>query len=102
MASVTDNYLTRFAAVIPVGAHTSLSLANAETLTPPAGTQAVILQAITQAVSFTLDGTVPTSTVGFQLATNDMLLLDLATSVTIKAIQVTSGAVLQYQWVKYA
>lgn len=84
-----------------VGAHGSnSSLGSAVTLTPPTGGHAVILQAITQNVRVTLDGTTPTASVGFQIRAGDPpAVLDTPTGTSLKVIQETASAVLQYQWV---
>lgn len=105
MASFTDTYKMRYAAVGPISgsAHTvNSSLSSAQTLTVPAGAQAIIMQALTQNIRFTLEGTTPTASVGFQLAAGDMLMIDIAPGMTVKAIEETASAALQYQWVKYA
>lgn len=86
-----------------VGAHGSnTNLSGAVSLTPPAGAKSAIIQAIAQNVRMTLDGTVPTATVGFQIRAGDPpTVIDLPTGVTPKVIQETAGAAIQVQWIAY-
>lgn len=92
--------LTRLVDYTPIGAHVSgTNIANAVTLTKPAGATGIILQTITQNVRWRLDGTNPTTTVGFQLkAGNDPLLIAVP-GADIRVIQEAATASLQYQWV---
>ncbi len=85
---------------VPVGAHTSVSdLSSAVTLTPPAGADRIYLQAVGQSLRYTFDGTVPTATIGFQFPTGgDGALFVLKGSASLKFIQETAGASMQYQW----
>ncbi len=84
----------------PVGAHTSNnSLGTVVTLTPPAGADQIYMQAITQNIRYTLDGTAATTTLGFQLKAGDPpRLISLGATQTIKVIEETATAVLQFQW----
>lgn len=101
--SVVDTYYVTFKGLTPVGAHTgNASLSSAVTLTPPATATAILAQALTANVRYTLDGTTPTASVGFQLKAGDSpVLIDVAPGLTIKVIQEASGADLEYQWVRY-
>ena len=85
----------------PVGAHSGgVNIASAVTLTRPAGASGIIMQAITQNIRFTLDGSTPTATLGFQLNCNSWGPLMVAVPGTsIKVIQEAATASLQYQWV---
>lgn len=79
--------------------NSGLNIAAAVTLTPPAGANRILIQALTQNVRYTLDGTVPTSTLGFQLkAGNDPVVLFVGFNVILKVIQEAATASLQYQW----
>ena len=101
--SIADSAYTIPRAFAVIGAHTANNnLAGAVALTPPAGANAVLLQAITQNVRYTLDNSAPTATVGFQLRSSDPpLIIDIGPGMTIQAIQETATAVLQIQWGKY-
>lgn len=85
----------------PVGGHNSATIgATVITLSPPAGSNWVILQALTQNIRLTLDGTTPSATVGFQIRAGDPAVRIPITSTTvIKYIEETSGAVVQRQFI---
>lgn len=86
---------------IRVGSHTiNSSLSSAVTITIPEGVDSFLLQAFTQNVRVTFDGTNPTSTVGFQLTAGSMLQVDVGLDTTIKVIQETASASIQYQFFK--
>lgn len=84
----------------PVGAHNSgLSISAAQTLTPPAGATKLRLQTLTQAVRYTLDGTTPTTSVGFQLAAAAApIVIQVTPGTVVRVIQESATASLQYQW----
>jgi hypothetical protein len=84
----------------PVGAHNDgLAIAAAATLTVPAGASKIMLQAHAQNVRFTLDGTVPTATLGFQLKSGDPpLVIPIGNNTVIKVIEEAATADLQYQF----
>jgi hypothetical protein len=84
----------------PVGAHVSgATISSATTLTPPAGATKIMLQALTQNVRITFDGTAPEAAKGFQLKAGDPLaILPLGKDTVIKVIQEQASASLQYQW----
>lgn len=88
---------------VPVGAHAVDSTISASTtLTPAAGANALLLQALTQNIRYTLDGTTPTASTGFQLEASKLLLIDVpAGGMTIKVIEETASASIQYQWGAY-
>jgi trimeric autotransporter adhesin len=84
----------------PVGAHNSgLDISTAKTLTKPTGASKIIIQALTQNVRFTLDGTAPTTTLGFQLVAGGVPFIIEVPGTSIKVIQEAATASLQYQWV---
>jgi hypothetical protein len=84
----------------PVGSHTQNgSLSSAVTLTAPDGATKILIQAFTQNVRYTLDGTVPTASKGFKMSTTDApLLIPLGNDTVIKLIQETASASVEYQW----
>lgn len=70
------------------------SLAAAQTLTIPAGTQAALVTPETQSVRWRDDGTAPTATIGYPLSTSQELELDCAQMAAIKFIEQTASAKL--------
>lgn len=83
----------------PIGAHTELAINAVKTLTPPDGATKVMIQAITQNLRFTLDGTAPTTTKGFQLSSSDgPLIVPLGKNTTVKVIEEVATCDFQYQW----
>ena len=84
----------------PVGAHSDgATISSATTLTAPDGATKIMMQALTQNVRFTLDGTAPEAAKGFQLKAGDPpLVIPLGNGTVIKVIQETATADLQYQW----
>lgn len=104
MASVTDTYFMTPRAFAPVGAHGSNgSLDAAVTLTPPATANALLIQATGQNVRYTLDGATPTASVGFLLRGDDpALIIDVGVGMTIKVIEESAGATVEYQWGKFS
>jgi hypothetical protein len=75
------------------------TISSATTLTPPTGATKILIQALTQNVRVTLDGTNPTATLGFQLKAGDPpLLIPLGNSTVLKVIEEAATADLQYQW----
>src|SRR6185369_7710431 len=84
-----------------VGNHTSNgSLSGVVTLTIPAGANAVRIQALTQNVRVRMDGSDPTSSVGYRItAGNDPVTIEgLQVGATVKVIEETSGGNIQYQY----
>lgn len=84
----------------PIGAHVDgATISSATTLTPATGATKIMIQALTQNIRFTLDGTAPEAAKGFQLKAGDpALIIPLGNSTTIKVIQETATADIQYQW----
>lgn len=87
-------------AFTPVGAHSDGAvITSATTLTPPPGAGKVLIQALGQNVRFTLDGTAPAAGRGFQLKSGDPpMLIGVGAGATLKVIEETATAYLQYQW----
>jgi hypothetical protein len=84
----------------PIGAHNSgLSISSAVTLTPPAGATKLLIQTLTQNIRYTLDGTTPTASKGFQLVAGDPpIIIPIGHDMTVKIIEEASTASLQYQF----
>lgn len=85
---------------VPVGSHVDgTDISSAVVLTPETGARKVVLQALTKDIRYTLDGTVPSATKGFQLTAGDpAVVLDLTTGVTITVIEIAATADIQIQW----
>jgi len=82
----------------PIGAHTTDStISAATTITPEANSDYVVIQAFTQAVRYTLDGTTPTATTGFRIAAADSDILSIGPNTLIKVIEETASASVQWQ-----
>lgn len=91
---------TSIAAYAPIGSHSSgASISTAQTLTKPAGASQIMIQALTQNVRYTLDGTDPTASLGFQLLAGNPPVIIAVPGASIKVIQETATASLQYQWI---
>lgn len=80
--------------------HTVLATSTIRSLTVPATANGVILQADGEDIRFTLDGTDPTTSLGFLLKNGSLpLRLDVAPGVVLKFLQNAASANLQYQFV---
>lgn len=92
---------TVLAGFVPVGAHTSTTLTGSvTTLSVDSRATGVLIQAETQNVRYTLDGTNPTTSNGFVLTAGaDPIIIPKNSDITIKVLRQTSGAVIQYQGV---
>ncbi len=85
----------------PQGSHTSgPNIASATTLAKPNHSATkILMQAFTQNVRFTLDGTTPTASVGFQLKAGDPpIIIPVSGRSVLRVIEEASTAVLNYQW----
>jgi len=81
----------------PLGTITPLNTLNAATsLAIPTGCDCVQLQCFTQNIRFTDCGTTPTSTIGYKLTANTILILDVIEGQVIKCIEETSAATMVY------
>lgn len=91
--------LTPFAVV---GSHvTNGTLSSAVTLTVNKAANAIIIQAFTQSVRITFDGTTPTASVGFLLTAADgPVMIAMPPNRTLKVIESTASASIQYQYVR--
>ena len=83
-----------------IGSHyDGTTISSAVTLTPPAGATKLLIQALDQNVRYTLDGTAPTASKGFQLKDGDPpVQIPVGTGMTIKVIEEAATADIQYQW----
>lgn len=91
----------------PVGVHTTnSSLASAVTLTRPSLSsypnanqiRLLQIQAFSQNVRYTLDGTTPTASVGFQLLAGQVATFGIDPATVVSVIQEAASASVQYQW----
>lgn len=85
-----------------VGSHTQNStLSTVQSITVPPQASHVLLQAQTQDVRVTIDGTAPTATKGFLIvAAWDWTVLPVPSNGTLKAIEVAASAKLDYQFIQ--
>lgn len=88
----------------PISTHNDgLAISSAQTIAIPDGlarnVAKLLIQAVGQNVRYTLDGTTPTATKGFQLKAGDPpIIIPVGGNTTIKVIEETATADLQYQW----
>lgn len=84
----------------PIGAHAEdTTVSSATTLTTPSGATKILLQALTQNVRFTLDGTTPTASLGFQLKAGDPpIIIPLKAGQSVILIEETASATIEYQF----
>jgi len=85
------------------GAHHNVSLGTGvySPQDQPIGANYLMVQSITQATIFTLDGSTPSATNGFVLLTTQSpVLIGMGTSVIPRFLRAASGAILQYQWLE--
>ena len=86
----------------PNGAHVSAPSISAATdlmANAPADARSVLMQALAQNVRYTLDGTNPTATRGFQLRAGDpAIIIPICPQTQLKVIEELAGSSLQYQW----
>lgn len=82
--------------------HQSVTLgATALTLSVPLQARGILMQATAQNIRYTLDGTTPTASTGFQMIASDPpLFVELTqnNNLVLKFIRETSGAVLEYEY----
>jgi hypothetical protein len=73
------------------------TISSVTTLAAPAHAKKLMIQALTQNVRITLDGTAATTSVGFQLKAGDpVVIFPLGPHSVIKVIEETATASLQY------
>jgi hypothetical protein len=86
----------------PIGAHTkNAALSSVVTLTKKSNATKLLIQALSKNVSFTLDGSTPDATTGFQLVAGAApTLIDVSGVAVVKVIEIAASATIQYQWGK--
>ena len=84
------------------GGHKSATLGvGLLVLGAPNGARFVLVQAWAQNVRYTLDGTLPTATGGFQMVAGDpLLMIPCSTATTLTFCREVAGAVLEYIFVR--
>lgn len=81
-----------------LGAHTTdATVSTATTITPEAGSDFILLEATSQSIRITFDGTTPTATTGFLLTAGTTYRIDVGQDTTIKIIEVAASASVQWQ-----
>ena len=83
----------------PAEVHQTMTLGTA-VLVPyfPPGASKIMFQAITKALRYTLDGTTPSATVGFQLAAAAApIVIQINEHTKLQMIREESGTILQYE-----
>ncbi len=99
--SGTTTVITDRQTLTPVasGFTSGRNISAATTLTPPSGATKLLVQTITQNIRYTIDGTSPTASLGFQLRAGDPpIVIPVWPGTTIKVIQEAATAVLTEQW----
>ena len=82
-----------------LGSHTQNgTLSSAVTLTPPSGADILQIQPLTQNVRIVFDGSTPDATTGFQLTAGTIYFIDVGQDYSIKLIEETASASVEYQW----
>ena len=67
----------------------------------PGASEHLLVQAHTQNVWYTLDGTTPSATKGFVLlTTQNPIIIPIGNGVLPMFLRAASGAILQYQWIE--
>ena len=81
-------------------AHQSATLAaTVLTLNTPTAAQEIVVQAVTENIRFTMDGTAPSATFGFQLvAGNVPVQITITQFTTLRFFREAAGAILEYQY----
>lgn len=84
----------------PIGNHSNgASISSAVPLVNLAGATKLLIQALSQNIRFTLDGTTPTASLGFQIRAGDPpTIIPISANTTVTVIQETATADLQYQY----
>ena len=86
--------------LIPVGSHISVTdISSVYTPDCPVKATMALVQAFGQNVRYTLDGTVPTTSMGFRLTAGDApSILPFTDLTTLKFLEEAGGATLELQW----
>lgn len=87
-----------------VGSHsTDNSLDTVNTYNVPARATHIVIGATSQNVRITLDGTAPSTTIGFLIkAGEEPVMLPVENQGAVKAIEVASAATVNYQFISLA
>jgi hypothetical protein len=95
----TNAFVIGTAGVSPIGSHSQESdLSSAVTLTPPANARVLFFQPLSQNIRVTVEGTTPTASLGVQYPFGGLYRIDLAEGTTVKMIQESATASLEYWW----
>lgn len=81
--------------------HSTILGAVALTLSLPLHARGILIQAVSQNIRFTMDGTTPTASTGFQIVAGDppvFIELTQNNRLVLKFIREASGAVLEYEY----
>lgn len=101
--SVKEWLVTNPNAFSIIGSHTrNTSLSSAVAITLPAGANALLVQCTGQNVKYTLDGTTPTSSVGFVMVANasPVIITHVSEDTVLTVIETAASAVLEYQAIR--
>jgi hypothetical protein len=103
--NAAEIYLNKIANALtfnPVGPHgggTTFDITVAHVITRPDGANKLLIQALTQNVRYTINGTNPSATLGFQIVASDApVIIPFEANTEITVIQETAGAEVQFQW----
>lgn len=88
---------------LPIGSQVAVtSLSGVQVFTIPHYCAGILIQAFTQNVRLTMDGTTPTSTVGFQLKAGDpAVFIPAPPNTVLRFIEETASANIIYQPVRF-
>lgn len=93
------NRLIQFKAMRVIEQGNDTSIGTAKTLNPPAGANAIVLQALGQNIRYTLlTSLTPTASFGLQLEAGKKELIDLDGTTVIKVIEETGGGSIEFVW----
>lgn len=84
----------------PVGSHAQdATISAAAVLSPEVGSNKLLIQAFTNNVRYTLDGTTPTASLGFVLtAGDDPIVIPVGPATIVTVIEETASASIDFQW----
>ncbi len=83
-----------------VGSHTRLDVSAAgDWIVRPEGANHIQMQALTQNIRYTIDTSQSSATHGFQLSAGSVTLIPCPLG-GISVFEESSGAIIQYQWVR--
>ena len=85
----------------PIGSFTKVALPGTafSPLNKPSSARYICVQALTQNIRYTVDGTVPTTAIGFVIAKDAApIFIPLRTGTIPQFFPESAGAILSYQW----